>query len=69
MGTVLSQTGDTVDLLCWRETGSTDIVEAVLIANPGLAALGPILPDRTEVLIPTTAKPVTETLIRLWGDA
>ncbi len=59
--------GDSVDSLCWRHLGSSDAVEAVLDANPGLAALGPILPMGTVITLPdatTTAK--QRPLIQLW---
>jgi phage tail protein X len=60
--------GDTVDLVAWKLAGRTaDVVEAILAANPGLAALGPILPIGTAVIVPevaaTTATPAT---VALW---
>ena len=65
---VIAQQGDSVDSLCWRHLGSTDAVEQTLEANPGLAALGPILPMGTAVDLPdssiATAK--TTNLIQLW---
>lgn len=58
---------DTVDSLCWRHYGATQsMVEAVLQANPGLAGLGPVLPQGMEVRMPVvTAKPI-QTVIQLW---
>ena len=58
---------DTVDSLCWRHYGATQgMVEAVLQANPGLAGLGPVLPQGLEVRMPmVTAKPI-QTVIQLW---
>jgi len=51
--TILSRQGDSVDLLCWRHYGATSgKVEAVLDANPGLAALGVELPFATAVVMP-----------------
>lgn len=57
--------GETVDLVAWRVHGDTDMVEAILDANPGLAALGPILPMGTPVMIPTRA-PAKTTPLTLW---
>jgi phage tail protein X len=60
--------GDTVDTLCWRHLGSTDPVEAVLELNPGLAALGPIIPMGAAVTLPeidqAAAQP--QQTIQLW---
>lgn len=61
--------GDVLDLLCrhiYREQPHS--VEAVLAANPGLAAHGPILPAGVEIDFP--AAPIAApTTIRLWGSA
>jgi phage tail protein X len=64
---VIAQQGDSVDSLCWRHLGSTAAVEMTLEQNPGLAALGPLLPMGTKVLLPD-APPVTtnKNLIQLW---
>ena len=44
---------DTVDLLCWRHYGRTQgVVETVLLANPGLAEHGPVLPSGLLVEMP-----------------
>lgn len=51
--TVQSRQGDTVDLVCWRHYGRTSgAAEAVFAANPGLAALGAVLPFGTAVTLP-----------------
>lgn len=64
---VRAQQGDTVDSLCWRHLGSSAAVEQTLEANPGLAALGPVLPNGTLLTLPDTAPPVSQTnLIQLW---
>lgn len=46
--------GITLDLLLWRRYGvrGQTLVEATLDLNPGLAALGPVLPLGTSVTIP-----------------
>ncbi len=61
--------GDTVDSLCWRHYRQTaGITEAVLELNPGLAALGPILPEGHAVTLPDQAPtPAPRALIQLWN--
>jgi len=62
--------GVSVDLLIWREyrRAMPGLVEAVLDKNPGLAALGPILPVGTLVKLPLVKPaPVAElAVVRLW---
>ena len=62
--------GISVDLLIWREyrRPMPGLVEAVLDSNPGLAALGPILPVGTLVKLPLLKPaPVAElAVVRLW---
>lgn len=71
--TVTSEAAETLDALCWRALGSTVPVEAVYAANPGLAALGPVLPIGTAVVIPDAALPATAAsapvreTIQLWS--
>lgn len=65
---VVAQAGDTLDYLCWRHYGATDnrVVETVLQANPGLAALGAVLPAGTEVRMPAVVQPAQTRGLRLW---
>ena len=61
--------GDTLDQVCWRELGRTaGVVEAALVANPGLADLGPLLPMGTPVILPDFAitAPETRDIVQLW---
>jgi phage tail protein X len=60
--------GDTVDMICHRHLGSTALVEAVLTLNPGIAALGTILPMGTELHLPDAAPaPATyKPTLQLW---
>ena len=66
--TVTARQGDALDGLIWRERrlGPTDLAE-VLQLNPGLAALGDVLPLGTVVAVPLRA-PATATrqLTQLW---
>ena len=65
---VTSHQGDTLDTLCWRHLGTTQPVEATLQLNPGLAALGPTLPQGATVALPdieqNTRQP--KQTIQLW---
>lgn len=63
---VIAQQGDSVDSLCWRHLGSTDAVEQTLDSNPGIAALGAILPMGTVVVLPDVAPVKNNNLIQLW---
>lgn len=53
--------GDTLDAICVRYYGRTEgVVETVLVANPGLAELGAVLPHGTAVELPDVqTAPVT----------
>lgn len=65
---VRAQQGDSVDSLCWRHLGSSASVETVLEANPGIAALGVVLPIGTLVTLPEESEvaPARVKLIQLW---
>lgn len=64
----LTSQGDTLDYICWKYYGvQSGAVEAVLVANPGLADLGIVLPTNTEIALPELVKPALEEQpIRLW---
>ncbi|HKT28793.1 tail protein X [Dyella sp.] len=67
--TVYARQGDTVDAICWRTFGVTaGVVETVYELNRGLAALGPVLPMGTPVLIPDAQDVGTRVLatLQLW---
>ena len=66
---VIAQQGDTVDSLCHRHLGRTSgIVEATLEANPGLAALGAVLPMGTAVELPdSVATAPSIDRVQLWS--
>lgn len=66
---VRAQAGDTVDALCWRHLGRTlSVTEAVLGANPGLAAVAVTLPAGHPVDIPDNIMDsrATTRVYRLW---
>lgn len=67
MTDVRSLQGDTVERICQRWYGSTTgTTEAVLAANPPLAALGVILPVGTLVRLPDQVTPAATTAVALW---
>lgn len=65
--------GERLDKIAKAELGSerTGTVEAILALNPGLAALGPILPLGTAIKLPPrpSTGPARKTVARIWGDA
>lgn len=63
-----TKAGQTVDLVCQDFYGRTrDVTEAVLDANPGIAALGPVLPIGTVLVMPDIdTRPVSRPLVSLW---
>ena len=65
--TVQAHQGDTLDQLCQRHLGSTaGTVEAALTANPGIAAIDPVLPLGTRVTWPAAQAPATTNRLKLW---
>ena len=69
MPVVRAYQGETLDQLCYRVFRRTaGVTEQVLQLNPGLADLGPVIPEGTEVTLPEAAPPTrrAETL-QLWS--
>jgi phage tail protein X len=61
--------GETLDALCQRVLGRTaSVTEAALVANPGLADLGPVLPQGYPVHLPDTAQTAQSVTgqVQLW---
>jgi phage tail protein X len=61
--------GDTLDLICWRELGTTvRVVEQAFDLNPGLADIGAVLAEGTKVILPDIlpATITTRETINLW---
>lgn len=64
---VIAQQGDTLDSLCWTHLGSSAAVEESLRLNPGLAAIGAILPIGTAVILPDASPAApAQNIIQLW---
>ncbi|KAB0547904.1 phage tail protein [Pseudomonas argentinensis] len=67
MATLRANQNETLDALCWRHYGRTaGVVEAVLEANPGLADLGPNLPQGHAVTLPDAAPQPEQQAVTLW---
>ena len=66
--TATALAGEPLDALVWRETGQgAGAVEAVLEANPGVAALAAALPEHTPVMLPELpATAATLAVVQLW---
>lgn len=66
--TYTTKQGEMVDAICQRHYGRTkDVTEMVLAANPGLAAMGPVLPFATRVVLPAMQeKTRRRPLVGLW---
>lgn len=69
MRVILTVDGDMADRIARAEMGAERFVAALLDANPGLAARGPVLPAGVSVTIPDVARPVAAGTVRLWGPA
>jgi phage tail protein X len=58
---------DELDLICWRFYGRTQqTVEALMVANPNLADLMPVLPEGLTIELPDLPDPETTTTLRIW---
>lgn len=61
--------GDVVDQIAWRQYGGvdSDILRAVLEANPGLSDMGPVLPSGVRITLPDIQAPAsTKKALALW---
>ena len=68
MATYRSVQNDTLDLICYKHYGTSNLTtEIVMESNPALAKFGPIIPQGTLIELPeiTHPIPVKETL-QLW---
>lgn len=67
MDSYTTRAGETVDLACHRFYGRTrGVTEAVLAANRGVAALGPVLAVGTVLLMPPAPAREARHLVRLY---
>lgn len=68
MRTVRAHQGETLDQLCYRVLGTTaGVTEQALQLNPGIAELGPVLPEGALIRLPEAqaSQPRIKT-IQLW---
>lgn len=64
---VIARQDDTLDSICWRELGNTDVIEQVCELNPHTLAT-PILAAGTTITLPDTiAATPKQPTITLWG--
>ena len=63
----LTRDGDVLDDLVWRHYGRSDVIAAVLAANPHLAQLPPVLEAGLVIDLPDLPLPVEAPVIRLWS--
>lgn len=63
----ICQEGDTVDLICFARFQAHGMESAILKANPGLAALGPILPLGLVVKIPVPLVKDRRAATNIWS--
>jgi phage tail protein X len=63
---VVAREGDTVDIIAFKRFGAHGMEDAIWEGNPGLAAIGPILPAGTIVLIPLPEVADRTQSTRLW---
>lgn len=64
---VITRDGDVLDDLIWHHYGRSDLLAAVLEANPSLAQLPPVLTAGLVIDLPDLPLPVEEPVIRLWS--
>ena len=63
--------GDMLDAICaqhYPEVPLDQSINVVLAGNKGLAALGPILPERLRIVLPDIDSIEVKPTIRLWED-
>jgi len=69
MTTYRTKDGDVADAIAKDHLGSEALVVDLFAANPGLAALGPVLPAGIDVTLPDVAPATSAPRVRLWGAA
>lgn len=64
---IITHDGDVLDDLVWQHYGRSDVLAAVLEANPALAQLPPVLEAGLIIELPDLLLPVEAPVIRLWS--
>ncbi len=67
MRTVITQQGDTVDLICLRFFGETGgVTEQVMAINPNLVNYDLVMPYGVAIQLPTVPERTQKQVIQLW---
>lgn len=67
MDTIITSEGDMVDELAFRHYGTHEgTTEAIMDANPGLAARGPVLPAGVTITLPIFERSTAEITVKLY---
>lgn len=66
MSTYRTAQGDMLDAICLAHYGRVDVTPTVYAANPGLAAMGPVLPIGLVITLPTIESEPVAQPVRLW---
>ncbi len=64
---VITRDGDVLDDLIWQHYGRSEVLAAVLEANPTLAMLPPVLSAGLVIELPDLPLPVEAPVIWLWS--
>jgi phage tail protein X len=64
---VITRDGNVLDDLIWQHYGRSDVLAAVLEANPTLAMLPPVLSAGLVIELPDLPLPIEAPVIRLWS--
>jgi len=64
---LITRDGDVLDDLIWQHYRRSDLLAAVLEANPSLAQLPPVLSAGLVIELPELPLPVEAPVIRLWS--
>ena len=64
---VMTHDGDVLDDLVWQHYGRSDVLAAVLEANPHLALMPPVLSAGLLIELPDLPLPVEASVIRMWS--
>ena len=64
---VIAKEGEMLDEIVWRHYGRSDVIAAVLEANPQLAQLSPVLVAGLVVELPDLPLPAEAPVLRLWS--
>ncbi len=64
---IMTHDGDVLDELVWRHYGRSEVIPAVLAANPHLAQWPPVLSAGLVIELPDLPLPVEAPVIRLWS--